>query len=333
MSESEPNLANPLQPEGPLVNVTEIPSVDVPQEAGEQSVDEQRKDAVVEAFPPKLKSSMPTSAKSRQEPVFRDFLGEGILVPDIAASEFSMKDLGRAFGVSVRGTSHCHYGKPRQDAMEISSLSGPEGSKHTLLVLADGVGSAKVSEIGSNIAVQLTLSFFHKHGVGEPDDWSETSSRLVGHVQSGLMAMVEKLQVEERDISTTLRVLVIDHLSAETTRIRSASVGDGLSIEISATGDISNLEVDEADDPEITSTATVCLPSLTELAPVASVRVLENPCGVAAFTDGGWSIVHDGSDLIQAIMAKKSLAELTWRVDIDSAGRGDDRTIVSWWSA
>lgn len=59
----------------------------------------------------------------------------------------------RVLGIAVQGASHARQGSPCQDAIEYRVLPGGV----LLAALADGAGSASLSELGAQIAVEVAL--------------------------------------------------------------------------------------------------------------------------------------------------------------------------------
>ena len=64
-----------------------------------------------------------------------------------------------SYGISIRGKSHIKRNIPCQDAHQIRHLD----NGWMLAVIADGVGSAENSQIGSKIAVETIASFCDEH--------------------------------------------------------------------------------------------------------------------------------------------------------------------------
>ncbi|MHC1740057.1 MAG: PP2C family serine/threonine-protein phosphatase [Anaerolineaceae bacterium] len=128
----------------------------------------------------------------------------------------------KSTGVSVIGTSHVKIGKPCQDSHAIQSLN----NGCLIGVVADGLGSAEKSEIGSKLAVQTAMAVL---GAGlivcipESDEaWQALLSKAFFEARAALEAEAANLKLELRDLGTTLICFI-----AANGNIAIGQIGDG----------------------------------------------------------------------------------------------------------
>ncbi len=142
---------------------------------------------------------------------------------------------------SVRGTSHEKYELPCQDAYCYKRLS----DDILIVAVADGAGSAKLSEIGSRVAVEtavntLAQTIIHPYSDAEEIDWTE---RLIDTLSAAKMAVEAEAavqEVESRELATTL-ILVL----AKSDLIAVAQVGDGAAVVEDQQGQIEAITLPE----------------------------------------------------------------------------------------
>jgi len=107
-------------------------------------------------------------------------------------------------GTSVIGTSHVTSGKPCQDSHGFRIL----GEDLIFVVVADGLGSADHSEIGSHLAVDAALISLTDDFLAQPVPTDETSQACLEKAFAAARAVLEARAVadgiELRDLGTTL---------------------------------------------------------------------------------------------------------------------------------
>lgn len=124
---------------------------------------------------------------------------------------------------AVRGTSHEKAGQPCQDAVAWREMPGGV----LLAAVADGAGSAKLSEVGSELVVRRALAFLEE-SLQDAAAWREEGgarSRLQAALAAALTALTAeagKRQVQPGDLATTLLVC-----AATPERVAAAQIGDG----------------------------------------------------------------------------------------------------------
>ncbi|MBX4173786.1 protein phosphatase 2C domain-containing protein [Streptomyces geysiriensis] len=111
-------------------------------------------------------------------------------------------------GVSLRGDSHNWEGGCRQDAMTVTRIGPPE-AELLLLAIADGVGSARYSHIGSyrvtrQAAVRLDREAESMYAALIAQDEGE----LRAIANKAIAGAISDLRIDQ-DYSTTLQVLLV----------------------------------------------------------------------------------------------------------------------------
>lgn len=110
----------------------------------------------------------------------------------------------KAIGVSVIGTSHTKVGKPCQDSSGIEVLD-----KDVLIgIVADGLGSAERSEVGSALVVETVMKAL-KEGIIPlfPDSdlaWQELMQNAFKQARGVLENKAQELNCPLRELGTTL---------------------------------------------------------------------------------------------------------------------------------
>ena len=149
--------------------------------------------------------------------------GPVLFRPDDVAIRLDAGPDWQLASVSVRGAFHVRSGQPRQDAA--AHALTPDGS-HVVVAVADGVGSAARSELGSLAAVAAACDFVVRELA------EQRCEELDGDVilQRAAHAVVESAaihQVSPDELSTTLVLAVVPlRLEGEFRRVRVIGCGD-----------------------------------------------------------------------------------------------------------
>jgi len=116
--------------------------------------------------PPEL--SAPKPAEWKTQPAIEDWCPPaiGAQYPELRnhhyqdnyAMERVLRNSWRVAGATRRGRLHAHQGTHREDAVGFTS-----GVNFTVLTVADGAGSSKLSRLGSQVAVNTVLGYLTHH--------------------------------------------------------------------------------------------------------------------------------------------------------------------------
>lgn len=104
----------------------------------------------------------------------------------------------RAFAVSVRGTSHETTGLPCQDFSQAI-----ERNEIAIAAVADGVGSAKHSEIGAKLAVETAIQFLEKQAIVD-QDWVSVLKQAAQESLNAITKHAQDNSLSPRDLACTL---------------------------------------------------------------------------------------------------------------------------------
>jgi len=143
--------------------------------------------------------------------------------PPRKQADYEHRDLWRVFAVSVQGSAHERRGMPCQDANKYERLS------HEVLIsaVADGAGSARYAQQGSQLAVQAFLEFLRSQPLESLitagiDDWRALAMRAMQAVQNRLVDQAKSSDATVADFATTLIGVVVTPQAVVT-----AQIGDG----------------------------------------------------------------------------------------------------------
>jgi hypothetical protein len=130
----------------------------------------------------------------------------------------------RVVAASVQGVAHRRDGTPCQDAH--THLCLPGGA--LLAAVADGAGSAALSEVGARVAVRAATDAVRVRwngGVPDPDEVTRLLRAAVQEAGSAVEREAAGRGADARDLATTLIVLL-----ATAERVAVARIGDGAAV-------------------------------------------------------------------------------------------------------
>lgn len=103
-----------------------------------------------------------------------------------------------SFALSEQGTSHINCNAPCQDASGTITIENS-----TLMVVADGLGSKKLSQVGAKLAVKFALRAYRSN-------WLTSSKDILLAAQSHLLKFAKKINLEDpTDLATTLQISIM----------------------------------------------------------------------------------------------------------------------------
>lgn len=129
----------------------------------------------------------------------------------------------QAIASSVLGTSHQKRGQPCQDAHAWDIL----GPGWIVAAVADGAGSASLSDVGAQVATQTAVEQIKRQWDKLEIEhsevcWEELLEEVLAQAQKAIAAESLTRDVEMRQLATTLLILV-----ANSQKVAVAQVGDG----------------------------------------------------------------------------------------------------------
>lgn len=182
------------------------------------------------------------------------------------------------YHLSLQGSSHKTSGKECQDASGIVRLS----NGWVVSVIADGLGSAQYSDVGSKTVVQSVIDFLSNYKLA---DWNvDELRRILKEAYDSAKKSIELVSQESgmhiQEYDTTLTAAIYNG-----NQIVYAHVGDGGIVQLCGTGEYAQLTSVQKGD-EFNSVQ----PLRNEKAWVFGVSE-ENVCAFAMFTDGVYDVV------------------------------------------
>ncbi|WP_326629777.1 MULTISPECIES: protein phosphatase 2C domain-containing protein [unclassified Streptomyces] len=265
------------------------------------------------------------------------------VLPDIVVD-------GAAYGhltvraASVRGDSHRYLGEPRQDALCVTRIGSPGAGEMLLLAVADGVGSAPRSHIGSNEVCRLAAVYLDRAAAtlfaamasGDETAFAGLADDAVGAIAVLLTDLALQDAQEPGAYATTLRILLVPLDPAVRTR-GFLAVGDGGTALLRAGA--WHLDVTEREDQGATGvidTRTAALP----LARTAVTRLLgpAMPGDALVLCTDGLSTPLSGDqemrDFLGAAWGSGTVpgpVDFLWQAQFRVKSYDDDRSVVVIW--
>jgi serine/threonine protein phosphatase PrpC len=246
---------------------------------------------------------------------------------------------------SVRGDSHRYQGEPRQDSLAVVRLGAPGADGLLLLAVADGVGSAARSHVGSQEACRLAAmeldglsgELSETLRAGDRPRFAALADTVVGRVATLLAHRARELGDDPAASATTLRALLVPLDPRVRTR-GFLAVGDGGTALLRAGAWNLSLTDPEHDGDGMIDTRTAALPHghrarARLLAPALPGDVLvlctdglstplAGDAGMRDFLGSGW-----GTGTVPAP------ADFLWQLQYRVKSYDDDRTAVVLWEA
>ncbi|MGB3535642.1 MAG: PP2C family serine/threonine-protein phosphatase [Microcoleaceae cyanobacterium] len=134
-----------------------------------------------------------------------------------------MESNWQIISASVTGKGHEKRDIPCQDA-HLWEILSPDS---LVVAVADGAGSAKLSAVGAQVAVQTAVEVITQKQIATmpEEDWEDCLKEALTAAQEAVIAEASRQEAEIRDLATTL-ILVI----ATAQQVAVAQVGDGAAV-------------------------------------------------------------------------------------------------------
>ena len=131
----------------------------------------------------------------------------------------------RVVAASIQGASHQRRGEPCQDAHGWSTLA--DGT--LIAVVADGAGSAGLSDIGAQLAVHSAISFTREALANGPpaaeESWCRTLHGILARTRIAVEERADEEGIDHHELATTLIVAIVSGNA-----IAVAQIGDGAAV-------------------------------------------------------------------------------------------------------
>lgn len=245
------------------------------------------------------------------------------------------------FGVSIRGRQHAHKGFYRED-----DYAAANNQNTIALCVADGLGSAAYSRLGSAIVTDLVTGLLNEW---EPPEYfgddRVTAESVISFVNKIEQAMLKNLAAENVDIAhakTTFSLCLIDQCDDNISHVSTYSSGDSV---IALIGDDEVSLLSNVHSGEFAGATKYFGQFPLDINDVYTGYLTENSIGVVLMTDGISDSQFDSEyDLTQrgsweSLLSKLRVAVEHQRKDTDTnalsqlidtyeSSHHDDRTLV-----
>lgn len=337
-----PDIRELLAPSGPVPEAVAEHAPATPPPPPPNATQEPRRDPVVVLGVPQHSGPRPPSYLPRPGalPSVGDDV-DGAVLPDIVVDGASHGPLV-VRAASVRGDSHRYGREPRQDALCVARLGG-EDDGLLLLAVADGVGAASRSHVGSNEACRHIAHFLQRSvddllcAVRDGDEMRFTAlvNSAVGSTAEGLAQMAARREHRPEAYATTLRALLVP--VDPTVRNRGFfAVGDGGVARLR--DGVWNVDLfdEQAGEMGVIDTKTAALPS----GRYAETRIFRAaaPGDVLVLCTDGLSTPLAGDAGMREFLGDAwgtgmapEPADFLWQVQFRVKSYDDDRTAICLW--
>ncbi|MFI7012054.1 protein phosphatase 2C domain-containing protein [Streptomyces sp. NPDC050145] len=250
---------------------------------------------------------------------------------------------------SVRGDSHRYHGEPRQDALGVARItfpaapqqSGDGGEELLMLAVADGVGSAAQSHLGSNEVCRLAARYVRRAvslpaviRSGDGERFQEIADTVVERISHALSNAALDRGHEPGAYATTLRILLVPSDPSIRTRAFLA-VGDGGTALLRGGFWYPDITAMSGDDTEMIDTRTAALP----MSRTAQTRLIPARAGdvLVLATDGLSGPLAGDEEMREFLRAAwgdgtvPEPADFLWQFQYRVKSYDDDRTAVVLW--
>lgn len=194
----------------------------------------------------------------------------------------------QVIGASVRGSSHVRNGTPCQDSFQFRIIT----DEFLVVALADGLGSAARSEVGSSLAVNAAIDVIetrlHNHHPQSEESWVLLLQDAFGTARMTLEMHAEEDEISLRELGTTLLIAVYDPGT-----LAIGHLGDGAIVGMWDNGDLATVSA-----PERGEYANTVIP-LTWPTALDRVRydiIRTSPMSAIMMSDGVQHLALDAKD-------------------------------------
>lgn len=161
-------------------------------------------------------------------------------VPDEDTRAINLNNGWRVIGASIRGLSHRHRGRYREDSIDIRYVKPTAQPTWVVTAVGDGGGSYKLSRLGSLAATRGAVSAVHAAILAQQEYFAAptppVSARIYDVVKGGLQAAYDAVDAlprqypgeEVKAFSTTLLLALFGQYPDNRFVFASAQVGDGI---------------------------------------------------------------------------------------------------------
>ena len=275
---------------------------------------------------------------------------------DVACEAGTVGELAIA-GVSVRGHKHRVDGSPNEDSFAIRVATGVDGTDYAVLVLCDGLSSAKYSSVAARRTSALVADML-RSVIADAAFSMERLKNVFGKcLQDFVVPELLKWpqpspdflpaygypstpsdQVTLADLLVTLTIAIVPTKNGPkgASDVLLATIGDSPCLMLTKHGEWVRPDYAGNEDGVLT-TATAAFPKTTDVA-VSEVILYEGDClclmsdGVGNFVQSKGEPLRLGKHLAEVWRKPRDIPTLVRDVSFDLRSADDDRTVILCWT-
>jgi serine/threonine protein phosphatase PrpC len=261
-------------------------------------------------------------------------------------------------GVSIRGHKHRVDGSPNEDSFAVRIEAGGDGQEYAILVVCDGLSSAKHSAYAARRTSTLVADMLSRviadqfftidllkrilstclkdFVVPELISWPNPSGEL--KLPAFGCPEIPSSEVSASELLVTLTVAIVPTTNGPkgASDILLATIGDSPAFILTKQGEWIRPEYSGSDDGVLTTT-TAAFPKILEIA-VSEVVLFEGDClclmsdGVGNFVQNKSEVLRLGKHLAQVWQNPRDIPTLIRDMSFDLRSADDDRTVILCWT-
>lgn len=276
---------------------------------------------------------------------------------DVACDAGTVGELAIS-AISIRGHKHRVDGSPNEDSFAVRIAKNTTGEEFAILVLCDGLSSAKYSAYAARRTSALVADMLRQIVADDSFSLEALSSKLSACLKEfvvpelpawpdkksdlGLPAygvpIVSSDGVAISDLLVTLTIAIVPTTNGEkgASDVLLGTIGDSPAYVLLKSGEWLKPSFGEQDDGVLT-TATAAFPKTTDIA-VTQIILYEGDClclmsdGVGNFIQNKSGQLRLGKHLAEAWKAPRDIPTLVRDMSFDLRSADDDRTVILCWT-
>ena len=260
--------------------------------------------------------------------------------------------------ISIRGHKHRVDGLPNEDSFAIRTVKSKADEEFAILVLCDGLSSAKYSAYAARRTSSLVADMVRRvvsddaftldtlsSGLGQclrefvaPElmSWPKPTTAL--DLPAYGVPPIESHGIQASDLLVTLTIAIVPTSNGEkgASDVLLGTIGDSPAYVLLKSGEWLKPSYGEHDDGVLT-TATAAFPKTTDIA-ITQIILYEGDClclmsdGVGNFIQNKSGVLRLGKHLAEVWKTPRDIPTLVRDVSFDLRSADDDRTVILCWT-
>jgi len=281
---------------------------------------------------------------------------------DIACDAGTVGELAIS-AVSIRGHKHRVDGLPNEDSFAIRTVKSKADEEFAILVLCDGLSSAKYSAYAARRTSSLVADMVRRVVSDDTFTWDTLSSDTLSSGLSQCLREfvapelsswpkpttaldlpaygappIESFSVQASDLLVTLTIAIVPTSNGEkgASDVLLGTIGDSPAYVLLKSGEWLKPSYGEQDDGVLT-TATAAFPKTTDIA-ITQIILYEGDC-LCLMSDGVGNFIQNksvplrlGQHLAEVWKTPRDIPTLVRDVSFDLRSADDDRTVILCWT-